>query len=177
MGYKEELAAMTAVGQAMETLDAAERSRVLRWVIDSFGIDSIRVPRTVGGPSVAIDTTSSTAGPPTAASFGSLLELIDAAAPASGYDRILVVCYWLQEVQGQSDFVAQKVNDELKNLGHPVGNITDALTKLGKKVPALVRQTRKEGTSMQARKRYALTEAGRRHVVDLTRKNNRQSDT
>ncbi len=171
MGYKEELAAMTAVGEVMEKLDAVERGRVLRWVIDSFGIDTIRLPKAaLNFPSDDVDSSSAPSQSVGANSFGSLGELVEAAGPESGYDRIVVVSYWLQEVQAQPDFVAQKVNDELKNLGHPVGNITDALTKLMRKVPALVRQTRKEGTSMQARKRYAVTEAGKRHVLDLIKR-------
>jgi hypothetical protein len=52
----------------------------------------------------------------------------------------------------------------------PWTNITDAFTKLMRKVPAPVRQTRKEGTSAQARKRYALTEAGKRLVVEMIRR-------
>src|SRR6185312_2488494 len=129
MGYKEELAAMTAVGEVMETLDAVERGRVLRWVIDSFGIDNIRLGKATLPSSSDSGDVSSAPSPSVAAnSYGSLGELVEAAAPESGYDRIMVVSYWLQELQGQPDFVAQKVNDELKNLGHPVGNITDALT-------------------------------------------------
>jgi hypothetical protein len=94
-------------------------------------------------------------------------------APATRHaigGEVLTICFWLQEVQGQPDFVAQKVNEELKHQGHAVSNITDAFSKLMRKVPAPVRQTRKEGTSAQARKRYALTEAGKRQVLELIRR-------
>lgn len=54
-----------------------------------------------------------------------------------------------------------------KHLGHGEQNITDALNKLMQKQPALIRQVRKDGKTKQARKRYALTDPGRRVVMDL----------
>lgn len=175
MGYREELAAMTVVGEVMEGLDAAERGRVLRWIVDSFGIDTIRVVAKpeIGARASAKLPEGAPSVPHTFATFG---DLVDAAKPGTQYERILTICYWFQEAQGQTDFVAQKINEELKNQGHAVSNITDAFTKLMKKVPAPVRQTRKEGTSAQARKRYALTEAGKRGVLDLIRRNREGGD-
>jgi hypothetical protein len=172
MGYRNELDAMSAVGEVMEKLDAAERARVLRWIIDSFGIDSVRLgkaPSEISAAAPSVD--GHPHAPMTTGDFGTLAELLDAANPSTSYERILAICCWLQETQGQPDIVAQKVNEELKHQGHAIANITDAFTKLMRKVPAPIRQTRKEGTSAQARKRYALTEAGKRQVLELIRRN------
>jgi hypothetical protein len=169
MGYREQLAAMNAVGEVLENLDGGERVRVLRWAIETFGVEGVGAGREDREP--ARQSPQSSRSPQTTSdSFSSLGELLDAANPDTTYDRILVICYWLQELQGQDDFVAQGVNEELKHQGHSVANITDAFTKLMRKVPAPVRQTRKEGTSAQARKRYALTEAGKRSVLNMLRR-------
>jgi hypothetical protein len=76
----------------------------------------------------------------------------------------LVAGYWFGIIQKQTDFGAQDVNGELKHMGHGVHNITEAFNGLMNRSPQLVRQTKKAGTSKQARKRYALTDAGRKVV-------------
>ncbi len=68
--------------------------------------------------------------------------------------------YWFQVVQNQADFVGQAVNNALKDVGHGVGNITNALSSLQSRKPALVRQVAKSGRTQQARKKYKLTTAG-----------------
>jgi hypothetical protein len=94
----------------------------------------------------------------------SLADLLDRARPESRADRILTVAYWLEASNGGGDWTSQSLNDELKQLGEGVPNITDALSRLMSKKPALIRQTRKSGRTPQARKRYALTSAGRSQV-------------
>jgi hypothetical protein len=98
-----------------------------------------------------------------------LSELIDAAQPSSRSERILVIAYSF-EAAGAGDWTSQAVNDEMKNLGDPVPNITDALTTLMTRKPALVRQVRKTGRAQQSRKRYALTGPGRTAVSNMLRR-------
>jgi hypothetical protein len=80
--------------------------------------------------------------------------------PKTEAERALAGAYWFQVIQGQADFQGQQVNNELKNVGHGVSNITVALGKLQNQKPALVRQVAKSGRSRQARKKYKLTTAG-----------------
>jgi DNA-binding PadR family transcriptional regulator len=63
-----------------------------------------------------------------------------------------------------TDVEAQRVNTELKQLGHGVSNITRAFDALKSQKPALIMQTRKEGTSKQARKKYKVTTEGKKAV-------------
>jgi hypothetical protein len=86
--------------------------------------------------------------------------LLDQAQPGSRAELILVVASWLEGSTGGADWSSQALNDQLKQLGEGVPNITDALTTLMTKKPALVRQTRKSGKAQQARKRYLITSAG-----------------
>jgi hypothetical protein len=53
-----------------------------------------------------------------------------------------------------------ELNTNLKNLGHGLSNVTDALTSLINRKPSFVLQTAKSGKSRQARKKYKLTRAG-----------------
>jgi hypothetical protein len=79
----------------------------------------------------------------------------------------MVVTYWFQVVQGQTDVDSQKVNTELKQLGHGMKNITSAFSELIRERPQLVLQVRKAGSTRQARKRYRLTAEGIKKVKAL----------
>src|SRR5438093_685050 len=72
--------------------------------------------------------------------YGAFVDLFDAATPKTDPERALIGAYWFQVVGGASDFQSQQVNEALKDVGHGVGNITDALSKLQRRKPALVRQ-------------------------------------
>jgi hypothetical protein len=91
-------------------------------------------------------------------------ELFNAAGPETGSDRALVAGYWFQKILGNSTLDSFLLNKELKNLGYPASNITRDLDTLMKKRPQLVYQTKKGGTSQQARKSYKLSDEGIRAV-------------
>jgi hypothetical protein len=78
-----------------------------------------------------------------------------------------VVCYWLQEINESKGIDARVVNDELKHLGHGIGNITRAFDRLKRSRPQLVIQTKKAGTTKQARKTYKMTVEGKSAVEQL----------
>ena len=84
-------------------------------------------------------------------------------------DRALVVAYWFQELQDekQPNVSGAQVNKELKHLGHGVRDITKVFSALIATSPQQVIQTRKSGTSRQARKSYKVTKAGIKRVQEL----------
>lgn len=98
------------------------------------------------------------------ATYGSFAELHDAAQPNTNARRALVAGYWLQVCQGAESFDGYSANKELKNLGHGINNITNALDALKEQKPALVLQLKKSGKSRQARKTYKVTLAGIKEV-------------
>ena len=112
---KAELTAMQAVADAIAGLDATVAERVLRWALESHGIASARKESPAGQ---GAENNGS------APRFESLAELHDAASPETDADRALVGGYWFQFIENQPDFGSQQVNTALKNLGHPVANIT-----------------------------------------------------
>jgi hypothetical protein len=92
--------------------------------------------------------------------FETIADLFHATDPKSDADKALVAGYWLQTRGTEPDFDAQTVNQALKDFGHRVANITNAFNALIARRPQFVIQTKKSGTSRQARKRYKLTSVG-----------------
>lgn len=105
---------------------------------------------------------------PSSAGYGTFAELFDAAGPTMEKDKALVAAYWMQVCENAPSFPAQPLNDLLKDLGHRIGNITEALTALKNERPALILQLKKSGSSRQARKIYKLTQEGARRVAAMT---------
>ncbi len=164
-----EVAAMASLESILGSLEEDVRSRVLRWAIERFGRSSTTRDMKIEGerPRAAATTDDVTAplgGMPT-----TLAEFYSQAAPESDAQKALVVGYWFQFVEGATDLEAQKLNSELKHLGHRVGNITRALDSLKVQKPQLVIQRRKEGNTRQARKKYQLTGAGKQAVEQMVR--------
>lgn len=156
----QELAVMAVIAGELNKLDAPAIARVLRWAADAF--------KTKAGMFVSDMTTAtsevSTSAPALKPQYDSLADFYSAASPTQANDKALLIGYWLQVLQDGGDFDAQSVNKELKHLGHGVANITSAFDSLMARKPQLVIQTKKSGTSRQARKLYRLTLEGQRAV-------------
>src|SRR5882724_3731972 len=116
-----EIEAMRAITELMQGLQADQVRRVLSWANDKFGGQvrtavSMQESRTSEAASLRPST------------FAALADLYDAASPSTEPEKLLVVAYWFQVVQGAGELESQLLNKELKNLGHPVGNITRAFS-------------------------------------------------
>lgn len=154
-----EITAMQKVAEAFKSLDNAAVGRVLQWAANHWGATA-----TVA-TAKPVATAPTTDGPTAPQSpFSDLGELFAAAAPATDADRVLVVGYWMQFIEGNSDLTGFDVNKELKHLGYGVGNVTTAFDALKARKPAPVIQLKKSGTSKQARKTYRVTAVGKQAV-------------
>jgi hypothetical protein len=165
MAQDPEIEAMSSLAEALDPLDEETRSRVLEWAGQRFG-----GAKRVAGLGKRDGDGSSEAPGDVMTGFTSFVDLFDATTPRTDPERALVGAYWFQVVGGASDFPSQQVNEALKDVGHGVGNITDALSKLQRRKPALVRQVAKSGRTRQARKRYKITTAGIAAVQGMTRR-------
>lgn len=166
-----ELKAMATLEESLKDLNDDERQRVLRWVFERFGAQP---PKPLAKPlsgTKSIDLSASNeinnAG---SADSGDLAEFYDQATPSTDSEKTLVVAYWFQYKQGQADIEAQIINTQLKHLGHGVTNITRAFDNLKSQKPALIVQTRKDGTSKQARKKFKVTSEGKKAVEHMLTK-------
>lgn len=165
MTEDDEINAMMQIAAALTPLEDGVRTRVLTWAVSRF--------RGASGPSTGMpfEAPGIEKAPSVSANeseqFGSFAELFEAARPSTEREKGLVAAYWVQMCQSQPSFGSQALNDALKDLGHGVGNITDALSALKEERPALLLQLKKSGTSKQARKTYKLTLEGIRRVQGM----------
>jgi len=166
-----EIKAMQAVSAALMPLNKQQQNRVLTWVTSALGLGVVPKQGVAGtsievmGSPLAYSSEPVTVGMTPATrhqspTYGTLHDLYAAAQPSGEPERALVIGYWLQVLQGSQDFDAQTVNSELRQLGYPIQNITQAFTALMNRKPSLVMQTKKSGTAHQARKRLKLTSFG-----------------
>ena len=160
-----ELEAMKAIAKALSGLNGEARVRVMHWVGDKFNLSFAARGKVSGKPDQVSEEDEGSVS-----QFKTFADLYAAAAPALDTERALVAGYWHQFEDPKAEFGSQAINTALKNLGHGVVNITQALDGLKDQKPALVMQTRKAGTSQQARKTYKLTEAGKTAVELLMKK-------
>lgn len=159
-----EIKAIQALVAALKDLEPDVRARVLGWAAERYGVGIAPRRKTAASPEAA-----PTPSEEPDRQFGSFAELHDRANPKTEAMRALVGGYWFQAQQHQADFTGQQVNDELKQLGHPLSNVTVAFRQLQKRSPVLARQVQKSGKTKQARKRYKLTEAGITRVEAMLR--------
>jgi hypothetical protein len=151
-----EAKAYAEVMAALEPLDEAARKRVARWVSERVGV-------TEGSER----TTAAATGQGISAGAEDLAGFFSGASAGSDAQKVLVAAGWSYRIGKKEDFDSQSLNSELKNLGHGVPNVTRALNSLILHQPQLVIQTRKSGTTKQARKRYRITMEGLREVDRL----------
>jgi hypothetical protein len=146
-----ELATMAAIAKALDDInDDATVARVLQWINSRYGKTRGLAPLNFGPEHEGSDETE----------FADLASLFNAAEPSTDPQRALVAGYWFQVHENKDNLDAQSINAALKNLGHPISNITSALTSLKDRKPSLVMQVQKTGKTAQARKKYRLTAAG-----------------
>lgn len=172
VAMSKELAAMVQLEQALLDLNDDERGRVLAWASSRFGV-AVALPKAGGGHAAIAsheDEHAVVEAIESPSAVESLPEFYDQASPTSDGEKALVVGYWFQVREGASELEAQKLNSELKHLGHGIGNVTRALEWLKAQKPALMIQKRKEGTTKQARKKFVVTNEGKKYVERMLQK-------
>jgi len=162
MSASTEITAMASIEKALADLDPSTTSRVLRWATEKYNLQSVGLSP-VGGKELKPELDKKGLDCVDAAS------LFYAAMPKTASDKALVMAYWFQVLQGNQEWASQAINAELKNLGHKVGNITDALNGLIRRKPSWAMQVQKSGPTKQARKRYKLTISGTKAVEAMLR--------
>ena len=137
-----------------------KKARVVQWFVSRF-FEGQELPRSQAAAASPLATG--------ATPYATFAELFDAANPTIERDKALVAAFWIQVIQGQPSFPSQSLNNELKDLGHGIGNITEALNQLKDERPALALQLKKSGQTKQARKIYKLSQEGIRRVQAMLR--------
>src|SRR2546426_7478084 len=162
-----ELKAMADIASVFAGLEEDEVQRVLRWAVGKYGGKAGPIGQVGSG---APASTAADLNGGRELQFADLPAIIEAAKPTNGLERILVAAYFHEVVKGEPDFDSQSLNSQLKQLGYPSANITRDMVRLVDRSPKLIIQTRKEGSTQQARKRFRVTTEGTRMVENMLRK-------
>ncbi len=151
-----ELRAMITVYEALKDLDEQAKVRVIEWVSGKLELGHAKrfYPENDWGPEAASHEERGLMD------FGSLADAFAVANPKNTADKALVVAAYLQASKGGIDVSGREINKELTQMGHGVHNITRAVEPLIKKKPQFLIQTRKEGKTKQAQKKYRVTNEG-----------------
>lgn len=145
-----ELKAMNEAYEALKDLEPVAQNRVLRWLQSKFSVQT---------QAVSLEATS-TEPTKSLVTFESVADLIGAAHAKTDSDRVLLAATFLQEKFKKPELAGREINKELHHLGHRVPNITNSISSLINKKPQLMIQTKKEGKSQQAQKKYKVTVEG-----------------
>lgn len=169
-----EIDAMSVIAAALTDLDGDAQDRVLRWAMERYGV-SVATGGRRSGARVGDHAEEKGEGiteeeiVEEAPAFEHFAELFAKAQPKNEPDKALVAAYWLQAIQGVGTWQSAALQKELKNLGHAISNITDALSSNIKKKPQRIIQLQKAGSAKQARKTYKVTHEGLVYVQGMLR--------
>lgn len=170
-----ELTVMNDVAKILESLNGDERRRVIIWLTDFFGIldddiDDYDIDFETGLPISFSANDDETVGETLedAPSFepepDTFSTFFDKVAPKTAIQKIVTSAYWLETRDGKDFWKSFEINKLLKSIDIKVTSVSGTLGLEGKKDEPLVETLQKSGDSMQARKTFKLTEAGRDFV-------------
>jgi hypothetical protein len=148
-----DLKALEMVVTALGELKEEEQGRVLRWAAEKLGLTGTVAPKKLGGAASEVEDDGLSA-------FNSVADALGKTHLNTDSDRALVAAAFLSKRTGRAELTGLEINKHLKDAGHRIGNITQAINFLKKCKPQLMVQTKKDGTSKQARKNYKVTAAG-----------------
>lgn len=162
-----DLKALQTILKALEPLSEEDRTRVLRWASEKLGVQ--QPVGKGGGGGLQRTTPIDAAFAKHPGGFQDVGEFLAAASPGSDVDRVLCVAVYLQDFNECPDvsLSGKQINDQLKNLGHGVKNITDCINTLKSRKPQHMIQTKKSGKAKQAWKEYRVTRAGVEYAYRL----------
>ena len=156
MNIDPELRAMITVYEALKNLDDEAKGRVIEWVSGKLELvyaKRFRPESDMGPQGMEYEEKG-------LLDFASVAEAFAVANPKNTAEKALVVAAYLQASKGGVDVSGREINKELTQIGHGVRNITRAVEPLIKKKPQFLIQTRKEGLTRQAQKKYRVTNEG-----------------
>lgn len=159
MAQDDELEVMGAVYNEFMRVDDEAKQRVLDWIAGKFSLisskNAITGTKPLAGETITIE------------SFDSVADAFTTASPEIDRDKALIVAAFLQRKMGKGEITGYEINQELRQLGHGLRNVTDAMSQMMEKKPKLMIQVKKEGKSKQARKKYKVTSEGFKAVQEM----------
>jgi len=184
-----EINAMSEVLEALKDLNRTQIKRIIDWTTSKFGLmESENMQQTeteevqpvkdepvevsvepTDQDNIPADTPPLEVDPKTRPldtrglglkRYKSIENLFLASTVTTVASRILLAAAYLQEKLGFTEVSSFDINSRLKKLGYGVSNITTAINGLLTKKPPRMAQTKKEGDSKQAKRKFIVTEEG-----------------
>jgi len=163
MREEPEIKAMGIVYDAMKELSDDSKLRIVNWLTAKFALTK---PLTTHKKQPEELNDGSYKGTDIN-SIDSIEDLFSHIDPKGISEKVLVVSSFLQVKDQKTDLTGREINQDLRNLGHGVKNITNAIQSLIDRTPKLMIQTRKAGTTKQAQKKYKVTTEGLKVVREM----------
>lgn len=169
-----ELVVMNEMAKVLGQLDKAAASRVIAWLADYCGAactaepsESAEAPAQVADEefvALATEEPIEEAEPePAEDTFEALFATV---APKTVLQKALTAAYWVETRDGKETWRSHDITKCLGSIGVKVSALSATLALAEKKEQPPVELMSKSGDSMQARKTFRLTEAGRAFVED-----------
>jgi hypothetical protein len=172
-----ELLALNQANNAIKDLPEEARGRIVAWLINKYSIQSPYSQKQSSSDTsqkvLSEPSSSEEAEAPILNSYDydTAAEFLSKCKTATDSQRALAISAYLQEKQGKRDLTGYEINHELQQIGYKASNITKAIKSLSGKKPQLMIQTKKAGTSRQAKKNYKVTEEGLKEVQRMITEN------
>jgi len=184
MLFDPEIEAIVKSYEVIKDLDGDSKQRVISWLVDKFGLSNdaaIQMKQSapgMGGRDSAMGHSAMGMAklspdmplPEKLTGFDTVELLFNQIYTKTEPEKVLVVASYLQEKSELQELGGRRINTELKRMSQGVKNITAAISSLTRKNPPLMSQTKREGSSPQAKKQYRVTEEGIRRVNESIKK-------
>ena len=171
-----EFAVIAQVAEELAVLDKGGIRRALNWLSDYYAVDDIFdafdiiddadavedaiIEESMAEAEEAEEVVEAPAEPETFEDFFAQV------APKTAIQKAVTAAYWLQTTDGKQEWKSFDVNKLLRQIGVKISSISGTLAIDEKKETPLVEQLSKSGDSMQARKTFRLSDAGKSFVED-----------
>ncbi|MEL7118872.1 MAG: hypothetical protein AAFO07_05510 [Bacteroidota bacterium] len=172
-----EIEAIAKSYEVIKDLDPASKKRVISWLVNKFQytIDDAHHHGNIHAGGSGMTNAGNNADvtkelPEDLTGFETAEALYTSLFTKTEPEKVLVVAAYLQEKEGLVELGGRRINSELKKIGEGVKNITAAISSLTKKTPPLMTQSKKEGSSPQAKKQYQVTADGIEKVNQALKK-------
>ena len=161
-----EIQIMSMIAKSLDEDDDSIRVRVLDWLCNRYkhaGVQPVGASFEPTGSNESVPRKE----PDMQEEFPDLAAFFSTMEPKANSEKALVAAYWIQHIEGNSEFGTQLVNDSLKNLGEGVQNISDAFSTLLTKKNVM--QIKKTGKGPKSRKIYKLAAQGQKEIATILR--------
>lgn len=161
MDQEPEVLAMGKVFEALKDLSDDGRERVLDWAFSKFNftkpsnnskINEIKSNKDGYNHNLLNSNYFN--------QFEDIHSLFTTAQVKTEQEKVLLTASFLQIKNPLNELTSREINSELNDAGVRISNITTTIVGLISKKPPLILQTKKDGTSPQAQKKYKVTPEG-----------------